>query len=114
MTAAEWNPTIERGATWRKTITVQDANGAAVSITDMRMTIRQSVDHDAAALELTTNNGRVAIDGAAGSGTLVISDTDTAALSIDYGVYDVEIVETNGSVQRILEGSVTISPEVTR
>ena len=96
MLAGRYDITVEQGSTFNLTLTYKD----------------QRVSSNTVALDLTTANGRISIDGTAGKISLLIAAADTAGLS-GTGVYDLELV--NGAiVQRILEGSYTISPEVTR
>jgi hypothetical protein len=54
------------------------------------------------------------LGGAAGTITLTISATDTAALTSGRGVYDLELVSGSGIVTRLLQGVATISRNVTR
>lgn len=114
MLAGRYDLTIEQGATFTLDLFYQDGSGAAVDITgySARMQLRSSVDSSTVALELTTANGRITLDGARGKVTLNIAATDTAGLT-GSGVYDLELV-TGSVVQRILEGTYTIVPEVTR
>jgi hypothetical protein len=67
-------------------------------------------------LELTTENGGITIDDAAGKVSLEISAAQTSALTMTSGVYDLEIVSDDATpvVTRLLAGKVTVSPEVTR
>jgi tRNA threonylcarbamoyladenosine modification (KEOPS) complex Pcc1 subunit len=114
MLAGQYDITVEQGSTFNLTLVYKDQRGYVIDLTGYtaRMQLRKTVTHGSADLELTTSNGRIAIDGAAGKITLSIAAADTAGLS-GAGVYDLELV--NGLiVQRILEGSYTISPEVTR
>lgn len=114
MLAGQYDITVEQGSTFSLTLTYKDQRGYVIDLTDhtARMQLRPSVGSSTIALELTTANGRIAIDGAQGKITLQIGATDTAGLS-GTGVYDLELV--NGAVvQRILEGTYSVSPEVTR
>lgn len=63
-------------------------------------------------LELTTENGGLAITD---PGTIerTISAAETAALTWTEGVYDLEVEYADGTVQRYLQGVVTVSREVT-
>lgn len=79
-----------------------------------RMDIRDSVDASAVLLSLTTVNGRIAIDTAAKTITLTISATDSAAITWQNAVYDLELVSAGGIVTRVLSGSIEVSKEVTR
>jgi len=76
-----------------------------------RMQIRAGIG-GALLLELTTENGGLTITG---PGTLVrtLSAAQTAALTWTEGVYDLEVEYADGTVQRYLQGKVTVSREVT-
>ncbi len=76
-----------------------------------RMQIRAGLG-GALLLELTTETGGLAI---AGPGTLTrtMSAAQTAALTWTDGVYDLEVEYADGTVQRYLQGAVTVSREVT-
>lgn len=76
-----------------------------------RMQIRAGVG-GALLLELTTENGGLAITGP-GTLTRTLSATETAALTWTDGVYDLEVEYADGTVQRYLQGAVTVSREVT-
>jgi tRNA threonylcarbamoyladenosine modification (KEOPS) complex Pcc1 subunit len=78
------------------------------------MQIRSEVDSSTAALSLTTENGRIALGGTAGTITLTVSATDTAAVTAGEYVYDIELVSGSGTVTRLLQGCFTVDAEVTR
>lgn len=79
-----------------------------------RMQVRQSVGSEQILLELTTEDGGIAIDAATGTITLQVSATDSAAFTWRAGVYDLELIDTGGAVTRLASGAVTVCPEVTR
>lgn len=115
MAAASWNFFVEQGATFTATITWRDANQILVNLTGYtaRMQLRTSLNSGSVALELTTENSRIALGGAGGTISLLISATDTAALGAGTYVYDLELV-SGSVVTRLLKGTVTVDPEVTR
>ena len=76
-----------------------------------RMQIRAGVG-GALLLELTTENDGLAITGP-GTLTRTMSAAQTAALTWADGVYDLEVEYADGTVQRYLQGAVTVSREVT-
>ena len=77
-----------------------------------RMQIR-TAPGGALLLELTTENQGL-VFGGAGTITRTVSAPETAAFSWTKGVYDLEVEYPDGTVHRYFEGSVTVSPEVTR
>lgn len=76
-----------------------------------RMQIRAQVG-GAVLLELTTANGDLAFTGP-GTITRTLSAAQTAALTWTEAVYDLEVEYADGTVQRYLQGDVTVSREVT-
>lgn len=106
---------IAQGATFQKVITWK-SNGTLVDLTGYtaRSQIRATADAATPLIELTTANGRITLGNAAGTITLTISASDTAALTAGRGVYDLELVAANGTVTRLLQGVVTISRNITR
>jgi hypothetical protein len=115
MAATTYDILIEQGATYSQVITYKD-NGVAVNLQGYtaRMQVRATIEAATALIELTTANERIVLGGAAGTITLAISATDTAALTAGRGVYDLELVSGSGIVTRLLQGVATISRNVTR
>jgi hypothetical protein len=108
--------TIPAGATYSQTLNWKTGSPAAfVNTTNFtaRMQLRTSYSAASASLELTTANGRITLTNA-GVITLLLTATETAALAAGRYVYDLEMVSSGGQVTRLLEGVVTVSPEVTR
>ena len=118
MAASKVNLSIQQGATFRKKITWK--TGTPATLVDLtgytaRMQIREEVVAEAVLIELSTANSRITLGGAAGTIELYLPPSVTEAIDWESGVYDLELVEPDGiNVVRLFEGSVTISPEVTR
>ena len=107
---------IQQGATLSLVATWNDSTGAAVNLTGYtaRLQVRTSYAATSTILSLTSSSG-ITLGGAAGTITITVSATDTAALTAPWiGVYDLELVSGSGVVTRLLEGTATVSPEVTR
>lgn len=79
-----------------------------------RMQLRASAAADAVLLDLTTENGGITLGATDGTITCTASAAQTAALAFSTAVYDLELVDGDGAVTRLAEGSVTLSREVTR
>jgi hypothetical protein len=114
--AAKYKLTIEQGATFRQVLTWKDGTGAPINVSGCtgRMQIRPSIDSATVLLELTTLNGGVTFGGAAGTVTLLIPATQTKDFAWLSGVYDLEVAFPDGTVRRLLYGTVVVSREVTR
>lgn len=115
MTAGVYNWILEQGATLVRSFIYHDSNDQVVNLTGAtaRLQIRPYVSSGQTLLELTTANGKLVIDGAAGKITMTITPADTDGIDFDTAVYDLEVVQ-GGSVTRLLEGTVYFSRQVTR
>lgn len=113
MAAGKLDLTIEQGATFQHTLTLSNG-GTAINLTgyDVRMQIRERVSASTTIADLTIGAG-ISVVAASGQITLTISAADTAEMIFDTAYYDLEI-ESAGVVTRIVEGEVTLNPEVTR
>ena len=114
---AKHNFFVYRGATFSEQIEWKDENAIAIDLTGFtaRLHMRDTLEATTPFLTLTTENGGITLGGAAGTVDLLASATATSAISATSGVYDLELVAGDGvTVIRLLEGLVTISPEVTR
>lgn len=116
--AGQLNLVIEQGTTFSPQFTYTDSATPPVAIDltgyTARMQIRQKRTSTTFLHELTTENGGITLGGALGTIDLLISATDTAAFTFSTGVYDLELINGSGAVQRLLEGSVTLRKEATK
>jgi len=107
---------IKQGATLSLTATWKDSAGTAVNLTGYtaRLQVRATYDSSSTILSLTSAAG-ITLGGAAGTIAITASAATTAALTAPWsGVYDLELVSGGGEVTRLLEGTATVSPEVSR
>jgi hypothetical protein len=126
MIAGNYNILCQQGSSFARVIALEqprtptEANPAEYEPYPLtghtaRMQVRRTVDSETPLISLTTENGRISISGAAGLITLSISAADTARGSLDSsGVYDLEIISSGGLVSRVIQGTFTLSLEVTR
>lgn len=107
------NLVIDQGATFSLSITVADANGNALNLTGY--TLRSQMRRSYGATSSTSFTVASATP-ATGELTISLTDAQTSALKAGRYVYDVEIVSPAGAgseVTRVLEGIITVTPEVT-
>ena len=111
MAAGKYDFTLEQGTTFSREITVQDS-GSAMNLTGYtpRMQMRSTHDSSTIALTITASISN------ATQGKISLSATDTLTSAVEEGiyVYDLEIESSGGTVTRLMEGNVTVTPEVTR
>jgi len=110
--ATVFNLAIDQGTDYSTTIQVNDDTGSARDLTGFfaRGQMRRSYAS-------ISNVQFTATISAPVEGEVVISLPNAKTANLRYGryVYDIELVENaSGNVERILEGIVTIYPEVTR
>jgi hypothetical protein len=119
MKAGKYTIEIQQGATFSRIFTCRNVSKIAVNLTGYTavISIREAVE---SASVIATSAGvsptiTITLGGAAGTITVDITATVTAAFDFDQAVYDIELTETStGKVTRILEGPVILSREVTR
>jgi hypothetical protein len=114
MAAGTLDFTIEQGATFNLLLT-WEINNVAVNLTGYtaRLQARVDVQDTATVLSLTTGAG-ITLGGAAGTISIDQTATQTTALPMGEYVYDLELVSGGGTVTRLVQGELVISPEVTR
>jgi hypothetical protein len=115
MTAGIYNATIDQGATWSVVVTYKDSTGAAINLTGYTaaMQVRQQYSSADADLTLTSPSNGIVITPLTGIVTITMTAAQTAALEEGYYVYDVEL--TSGTYKdRLIQGQLTVAPEVTR
>ena len=108
--AIKANLFIDQGATYATKLVLNDPNGSPVDLTGYSATsqIRKHYTSSNAvsfSVSLTPDTGAV---------VLSLSANSTANLVAGRYVYDVELTDPAGRISRIIEGIVTISPNVTR
>jgi hypothetical protein len=84
----------------------------ALSGSTARMKVKTKVG-GTTLLTLTTENGGITLNTTAMTIELLVSATDTAALTWKKGVYDLELVSASGVVEALFAGTVTVAPEIT-
>lgn len=115
MTAGRYDIEIEQGATWSRTITVEDPAGTPIDLTgySARMQVRSSYDAETPLLSISSADGGVEITPLTGTLELSATAAQTAAMPAGIHVYDLELV-IGGTVDRLLSGRARVYPEVTR
>ncbi len=126
MIAGVYNITIEQGTTFYRLLDVMEPTILDPDVYEAfnftgytaRMQIRRTVDNSTPTLSLTSptasGNGITVMDGANNAISINITAATTATL-LTSGVYDLEIIKTStGAVSRLIQGTITLSLEVTR
>ena len=111
MAAGTYNFILEQGATFTRTLTVQE-NSSAMNLSGYSVASKMRSTHDSSTVVGTFS---CTISNASG-GVITVSMTSSTTSGIEEGmyVYDLEITSSAGAVTRLMEGNVTVNPEVTR
>ena len=114
MPAGIYNFTCEQGATFTRDVEVTNFDDSIRILAGYtaRMQVRKDIEASAALIELTTENGRIAINADTGTVSLTISAADTAALQFS-GIYDLELIGSTAIVERLLQGNFNLDANVT-
>lgn len=126
MRAGNYNMTCEQGSTFTRLVAIEqpdliaDPTGETFENFDLtgytaRMQVRRTIESSTVLLNLTTENGGLDVMPYEASNEILINVSASVTASISTsGVYDIEIISPTGTVSRILQGTFTVSPEVTR
>jgi hypothetical protein len=109
--AAVANLSIDQGATFTSDVTVKDINGEVFDLTGFTAVAKLAKGY-ASTRTRTTITTTFAADRTTGVLTISLTANQTAALDPERYVYDVEITSASGVVTRVVEGIITVRPEV--
>lgn len=109
------NLTLAQGETWSLSLTWTDDAGSPISLAGYTAAMQVRVMYDSATpvLSLASGSG-ITLGGAAGTVAISVDATTTAALPAAIYVYDLELRSAGGTVTRLVQGNLTVTPEVTR
>jgi len=115
VTAERLDIVIEQGTTFILELTYLDANDAPIDLSGYtaQMQIRPQHGSPVVLAEFSTSETSIIMTGA-GIISIQISDEETRAYKWKRGVYDLEITSGGGIVTRLIEGSASVTPEVTK
>lgn len=108
--ALKANITIDQGASFATTIDVTDEEGNIINLTGFTGAAQMRKHYTSTAQTAFT----VSISTDLGTVSLIMSANATNNVAPGRYVYDCELTDTNGTVSRLVEGTVTVTPGVTR
>jgi hypothetical protein len=114
MSAAIHNLVIDQGADWKINLVYKDSTGDIIPLTSYTaaLQLRASYNSATAALSLANGSG-ITITEDEGLIAIRATATQTGALAAGDYVYDLEVT-VSGEVTRLIQGRVTVRPQVTR
>ena len=102
---------VDQGSSYSNIITVAATSGSALDLTgytvasQMRKSYQSSTAFAFTASVYDALNGKV---------RLQLTSTQSGAITPGRYLYDVEITDPNGNKTRVIEGIVTVTPEITK
>jgi hypothetical protein len=108
--ATKANLVIDQGATYSTSITITDDNDNIYNLTGYTGAAQMRKHYTSS----NATSFSVSLEPQTGVVTLSLTAGQTANLTAGRYVYDVEITSSSNVVSRILEGIVTVTPNVTR
>ena len=111
MAAGTYNFILEQGATFNRILTLKE-NNSAMNLTNYTVASKMRSTHDSSTVVGTFTC--TISDATAGEITMQMTNSTTAAIEEGIYVYDLEITNSAGTVTRLMEGNITVNPEVTR
>jgi len=118
MPAGKKNLVVEQGATFDPLFTWYTQNDAGVRTpVDLTGYSAKAQFRDdfggAVALDLTSADGSIVLGDALGTIQFLVADTVTGAVTLEGGVWDLELTAPSGKVTRLLQGKWKLSLEAT-
>ena len=114
--AGSYDFTIYQGADWNITLT-WIANGSVVDVTSYHAHLQARPSYASQSstifIDISDQTSGITLGGTAGTITLALTAAQTAALSFTQASYDLKLTSGSGAVTRLLQGSISLSPEVT-
>lgn len=118
--AARLDLIIEKGSTFSKVFIwkTKDSQSGQLTPVDLtgykaRLQVREDYDSLVVLFNLTTENNLILIEPLLGKITINIPADYSSLVTTSYGVWDIELYQDT-YVERLLEGRVKLTPEVTR
>lgn len=108
--AIKANLVVDQGATYTTTIDVTDVDDQPINLTGYTGSAQLRKHYTSS----NSTSFAVSIGTLDGTVTLSLTSTQTGALAAGRYVYDVELTNSSNVVSRIVEGIVTVTPQVTR
>ncbi len=119
--ANRFNIEIPQGATFTKQVEYLDNAEHPIDLSgcSARLMVREHYTDTAPLVainsEASNDQGFITLTPESGTLDILITDEATAELKAPMvGVWDLELTFVDGTVQRLLEGKVSVTPEVTR
>ena len=104
--------TVDQGSTFESTIDLVSDDGAVINVAGYIFTGQLRKSYYSA--NATANLTLTIVNAANGNVKVSISAANTANIKAGRYLYDIKMTDTSNTVTRLVEGVITITPQVTR
>ena len=109
MTAAIKDIIIEQKSTFKQRITWKDKNGAAINLTGYSARMQIKNPDGVVVVDLSNQNNKIKLGGVTGTIDLLLSVAETTVLQPTPLLYDLKLIEPDGTAHRKMQGNIIIS-----
>jgi len=102
---------VDAGATYSNIITVTASNGQALNLTSYTVASQMRKSYSSSTVYAFTASVYDAVNGKI---RLQLTNTQSEAIPAGRWLYDVEITSPSGTKTRVVEGIVTVNPQITQ
>ena len=102
---------VDAGATYSNIITVTASNGQALDLTSYTVASQMRKSYSSSTVYAFTASIYDAVNGKI---RLQLTNTQSEAIPAGRWLYDVEITSPSGTKTRVVEGIVTVNPQITQ
>ena len=102
---------VDAGATYSNIITVTASNGQALDLTSYTVASQMRKSYSSSTVYAFTAS---VYDSVNGKIRLQLTNTQSEAIPAGRWLYDVEITSPSGTKTRVVEGIVTVNPQITQ
>jgi hypothetical protein len=102
---------VDAGATYSNIITVTASNGQALDLTSYTVASQMRKSYSSSTVYAFTSSVYDAVNGKI---RLQLTNTQSEAIPAGRWLYDVEITSPSGTKTRVVEGIVTVNPQITQ
>ena len=104
---------IDQGANFRNVINLtDDVTNSVISLASYN--VRSQMRRSYYSINASANIVCTITDSSNGEITMTLDSANTAGIKAGRYLFDLETVDSNGFVSRVLEGIITVTPQVTR
>ena len=107
---------VPQGVTYPIKMRYLDSGGTPISLSgaQIRAQLRREADSSVVAIDCTLANGKAFLESNGWYFGFTLLPTDTAGIESTTYVYDLVVTKLDGDITRALQGTISLTPRITR